>query len=169
MRRRPLRIRIYPDQVHLDAHEAELTDTEVAAGELLAGAMADGRQEEIAGTLDPRRARWVIEQLTPTNIGDEAVPDSAPTFPTPSRKGEAWSRAVHATALPDRWLVVGYRVAPSCSGNGAKPCPTCSPTPDPALDPDDEVPVDETGRPATTRCAGCSITKRRSRWAWESR
>ena len=115
------------------------------------GRVRPGRSlEEIAGTLDPRRARWVIEQLTPTNIGDEAVPDSAPTFPTPSRKGEAWSRAVHATALPDRWLVVGYRGGAELFRKWGKAVPdllATTPTPDPALDPDDEVPVDETEPP----------------------
>ncbi|MEU1818816.1 hypothetical protein ABZ543_27045 [Streptomyces roseifaciens] len=146
-----LRIRIYPDQVHLDAHEPELTDAEITAGRRYWQArwQADENRRtaawtEIANTLDPRRARWVVERLTPTNPDEEPRPGSAPVFPEPARKGEAWARAVHATALPNRWVAVGYRDGAELFRRWGRTVPDVlptTPTPDPATDPAEKVPV----------------------------
>jgi hypothetical protein len=146
-----LRIRIYPDQVHLDAHEPELTDAEVAAGERYWRArwQADAAArraawQEIAGTLEPRRARWVVEQATPANLPDEPTPGARPDFPGPPRKGGPWTRAVQARALPDRWLAIGYRDGAELFRRWSGPVPDAlatTPTPDPAVDPDEEVPI----------------------------
>jgi hypothetical protein len=144
---RELRIRVYPDQVHLDAHEPQLTDVEVTAGQRYWTARWRGDAaarraawQELATTLDPRRAVWVAEQTTPTNPADEAVSGSAPVFPTPALKAEAWTRPVLARALPDRWVAIGYRHGGELFRHWGRPIPDTlptTPTPDPTEDPDD--------------------------------
>ena len=146
-----LRIRVYPDQVHLDAHEPELTEAEVAAGERYWTARWQGDTtarraawQEIAGTLEPRRARWVVEQTTPANLADEPSSGEGPVFHNPARKAGPWTRAVQARALPDRWVAIGYRDGAEVFRRWSAPVPEAlatTPTPDPGVDPDDVVPV----------------------------
>jgi hypothetical protein len=147
-----LRIRVYPDQVHLDAHEPELTENEVTAGHRYWrarwGADAAGRRaawQEVAA-LGARRARWVIEQLTPANLADEAT-GAAPSFPDPPRKSESWTRPVRATALPDRWVAIGFRGRVALFRKWGTAIPdslATTPTPDPNVDPNEvaDLPVD---------------------------
>jgi hypothetical protein len=146
-----LRIRIYPDQVHIDAHETELTDAEIAAGERYWTARWGGGSEarraawqEIASGFEPRRALWLIEQTTPTNLGDEAAGGASPSFPAPARKAGPWTRPVAARALPDRWVAIGYKDGAELFRRWSNAIPdvlATTPTPDPAVDPDDEVAV----------------------------
>src|SRR3569623_1770589 len=86
-----LRIRIYPDQIHADAHEPELTAAERDAGMAYWNAIfasPDPKTRtttpwiDLASSVGPERAAWIVKALTPTN----AVPAGAP---------------------PKRWLVVG--------------------------------------------------------------
>ena len=88
--------------------------------------------------MDPRRARWVVERLTPANLADAASAAQPPDFPSPAVKGEAWSRAVHATALPDRWVVVGYQRGAEVFRRWGASIPdllATTPTPEPGADP----------------------------------
>jgi hypothetical protein len=114
--RRSLAIRIYPDQIHLDGHEPELTDDELSAGRwyweqrwpaMADEAVATATWESIAGAFRPGRARYVVDTLRPTNL-DRAGTSTAPAFPNRSRRAASWTRAVQATALPERWVAVGY-------------------------------------------------------------
>jgi hypothetical protein len=106
-----LRVRIYPDSIAADTHEAALTDTERAAGE--AFWRAAWTSDELAAwqtLVDGRsaaRAAWIAEALTPTNIADR--PDSMPTFPDAPSRTHTWTRPAEARLLPERWLVVAYR------------------------------------------------------------
>ena len=102
-----LDIRIYPDQVHLDAHEPEFTDDERQAAEwywqqrwaaLDDGDVADQAWQTVAGRFRPGRARYLVETLHPTNT--DAAPDGSPEFPDTPRRATSWTRAVEATALP---------------------------------------------------------------------
>lgn len=104
-----LKIRIYPDQVHLDEHRRALTADERSTGEafwrrrLAAPSPAAGAAEDLALTqrLDPRRAAWVALQTRP-----EALADGTHRFPTrPTRDDRPPSVAA---ALPERWAVVGW-------------------------------------------------------------
>jgi hypothetical protein len=114
-----LRVRIFPDQIHVDAHEPELTSSERDAG------MSYWRQRFAAPTpapatrpttpwaslcaaVGPARAAWVARAVTPTNLtalGQPVAPVFAPTQLRPS----SWSRAARAVALPERWVVIGKR------------------------------------------------------------
>ena len=85
-----LRVRIFPDQVHVDAHEPELTATERDAGMAYwkgRFASPDPRTrssspwETLAASVGPARAAWIATALTPTNIA-QLGQAAAPAFPT---------------------------------------------------------------------------------------
>ena len=111
-----LRIRVYPDDIHLDSHEPELTDAEIAAGEAywqqiwLAQPPGRGTERQrawtgLVTTLGAERASWVARVLAPTNPRDEP----APTFPAPARRAARWTRATQARLLPDFWQAEAWR------------------------------------------------------------
>ena len=111
-----LHIRIFPDQVHLDAHEPEFTDDERAGAEWYWNerwpALDDaGRAEHawttLAGRFRPGRARYLLDTLRPANL--DRAPDEPPTFPETAKRASSWTRAVEATALPERWVAIGFQ------------------------------------------------------------
>lgn len=105
--------RIYPDEVHSDAHEPELTDDELAWGEAFAKELASAGDAgapmrawvKLASRFGPRRAAWVVEVTAPLDA--DGNPLAAPR--SPPRRGASWSRAARAGALPDRWVLLGYQ------------------------------------------------------------
>jgi hypothetical protein len=118
--RRSLAIRIYPDQIHLDGHEPELTDDELAGGrwywEQRWPAMSDAELaaaawETLAGRFRPGRARYLVDTLRPANL-DRAGTSAEPQFPERPRRAASWTRPLEATALPERWVAVGYQTGP---------------------------------------------------------
>lgn len=130
-----LLVRIYPDDVHVDTHEAALTGDEETHGRrfwrrLWTAATGTGgggggyaaTKERAWGALVDRfgveRAAWLVRATTPTG-GEELLagppddPESVPeltdeAFPEPTRRPAAWTRAPRAEALPDRWVAVTY-------------------------------------------------------------
>jgi hypothetical protein len=115
--RTSLAIRIYPDQIHLDGHEPELTDDERAGGQwyweqrwpaLSDAALATTAWETLASRFRPGRARYLVDTLRPTNLEQAGTP-TKPKFPDRPRRAASWTRPVEATALPERWVAVGYQ------------------------------------------------------------
>lgn len=120
-----LLVRIYPDSVHVDSFETELTPTEIEWGQAfwkqtwLAG-RDEGRARaawaRLAGFFGPLRAAWIAEELTPKNPNDqpqaslspEADLPVAPQFRTVSTRKKAWNRAPYTRVLPDKWIARGY-------------------------------------------------------------
>ncbi len=122
-----LRVRVYPDQIHLDSHEPELTAQEKLWGEHFwehlwrAGNDEEARKrawQQLVERFDANRAAWIARMLKPLNSEERPttpVPAHQPLpkpirFPIPALKldNESWSRAPLARALPDRWVAVAY-------------------------------------------------------------
>jgi hypothetical protein len=116
-----LRVRIYPDDIHVDAFDEQLTHDEVRAGKRYWLArwppLASGGPDpwaELIGAVGPRRAAWVATALTPTNLDDR--PAAAPQF-TPVETGEPDHRP-RARLLPDCFRVVVVQGGASVSVTG---------------------------------------------------
>lgn len=115
-----LKVRIFPDQAHVTAHDPALTADEVAgltwywttrwpapdAGTEPGHALAEQAWAGLTARFRPARAAFLVRTYPPANAGS---PDAAPRWDDlPSRSGE-WSTAARAGLLPDRWCVLGFR------------------------------------------------------------
>ncbi|GII97467.1 hypothetical protein [Sinosporangium siamense] len=106
-----LRIRVYPDQIHVDDHEPRLTSAELEAGKrywtrLSADGSAEGVRsawEALRADVGAHRATWVARLMEPP-AGTLDFPD-----PTPVRPEDI--RAATAAGLPTRWRLVMARGA----------------------------------------------------------
>lgn len=122
-----LRVRVYPDQIHVDSHEPALSADELLWGrhfwEQTWRAGHDEAAErvawqQLADRFDARRAAWIARVLSPTNVQDWPAapipPDKplgvapalgpAPTLADPA--GGSWQRPPLARAMPQRWIAV---------------------------------------------------------------
>lgn len=135
-----LRVRVYPDKIHLDSHESALTPSERdwgehywqqdwRAGDDLQLRLAAWRQ--LAQRYDDARAAWIADRLRPENPMDRPkIPvaqdrdlSPPPRFPDVKVIEDAqegsWRRAPEAQLLPDRWVAVvhsGGRVVLAVEG-----------------------------------------------------
>ncbi|MGZ4617111.1 MAG: hypothetical protein ACXV4A_16310, partial [Actinomycetes bacterium] len=136
-------LRVFPDDIHVDTHDPELTPDEIGWGEhfwtAVWSATGDADRQaawdQLTARVPPRRAAWIARTLTPTNVAQQGTAGVAPAFPAPATRPAPWSRAASATTLPDRWIVLGY------TGGQRTLLATGSPIPDPLpVGPDPSVP-----------------------------
>lgn len=113
-----LRVRIFPDQVHIDTHELDATDDELAALHSWRTSARDlqGWQQLVASVGVPR-ATYLA-----------SLPDTS----TPNRREHVWTRAPLARLLPDHFVVcvdlpTGLTVRASGKPITADPCAGLSP------------------------------------------
>jgi len=140
-----LRIRVYPDDLHVDSHEPELTEEEESWGNHFQRALASASGEperraawrQLAGRFGPRRATWIAAAL-------------APGAPAPGKRASTWTRAPLARLLPDRWLALAYSGASPVAVAFGKPIPpslAAGPSPQPGAAPPapDGLPATDAG------------------------
>ena len=105
-----LRVRIYPDEIHVDSLVRGLGDLETDAGRAYWTAVwvdpaPEGAWEALVAKVSPDRAEWVAHVCTPTNLADRG----SATPPTFAQPGPVGVRNAVARALPDRFVVVAVQ------------------------------------------------------------
>ncbi len=100
-----LRVRISPDEVHIDSLLRAVTDAEVEAGQgywaaLWRGADASGTWAALIDAVGAGRAGWIAQVTTPTNLA--ALGQGDPLFPT---RPEDVAHGTVARCLPDQFVV----------------------------------------------------------------
>ena len=160
-----LRVRVYPDRIHIDSHEPDLTPTEETWGKHYwtqlwrAGNNAQAQANawrQLAERYDTQRAAWLARVLRPTNMEarpESPVPESEPLSPAPrfpaievvnDGKDAAWRHAPLARLLPDRWLAVIHAGGrPVIAVSGAPIRPNLAVGPDPQVEEDNDIAADE--------------------------
>jgi hypothetical protein len=120
-----LRIRVYPDKIHIDAHDPALSAEEVDwAGRYWHIQWHAGRDEArlrsawkmLADRFEPHRAAWIARVTAPTNPNDRPADALAPEAPLPVEPrlpdlGDPSTRVRTPVArlLPDRWTATAYQ------------------------------------------------------------
>lgn len=105
-----LKVRIYPDEIHVDDLVRGLSEPEVSAGQAYWTSVwtdpvpADAWSDFVA-LVGPDRAEWVAHECTPTNLPERGT-SATPAFPTPLARGP---RNVVARALPDRFVAIAVQ------------------------------------------------------------
>ncbi|QNU68628.1 hypothetical protein EHE19_009630 [Ruminiclostridium herbifermentans] len=103
-----LHIRIYPDIIHIDSHEKELTEFEKEMGkqfwtQLLNAEnnvnIKDDLWNQLVSTLGAERASWVARIMKP-NL------NNAIEFPNVELKDSSWTRPALVRLLPTKWRAV---------------------------------------------------------------
>ena len=120
-----LLVRVYPDTLHVDTHEPELTAEELAWGK----AYLD--REKAAGVTAPATLeawRALVERFGAPRAAWIA---RAAAAPAPPQRAGAWTRAARTNVLPDRWIALGYRAGARQFAVLGRPIPDA-----PALGPD---------------------------------
>lgn len=125
-----LRVRIYPDEIHVDDLARGLTDEETAAAKgywtsVWADPVPEAAWSDLVAAVGSDRAEWVAHVSTPNNL-DARGTGVTPAFPQVPGRGP---RNVIARALPDRFVAVAVQAGQVSQGLG-KPIP-----PDLALSP----------------------------------
>lgn len=110
--RAALRVRIFPDDIHIDSLDRGLSDAEREAGVAYwtqawraTAEVADAAWSTLLAQVGQRRAAWVATALVPTNL-DPLANEPAPLFPqVPPRE----RRPAVARLLPDTFTVVAIQ------------------------------------------------------------
>ena len=119
-----LRVRIYPDEAHVDDLVRGLDEQEAAAGRAYWSAVwseppPEGAWEELVAAVGRERAEWVAHACTPSNL-EQRGSAPAPSFPATAPPEP---RRVVARALPDRFVVLATRDGRVVARQTGKPIP----------------------------------------------
>src|SRR5258706_9377921 len=150
-------VRVYPDKVHIDSHEAGLTADELNWGKNFweqtwrAGRNQDLEKaawRQLAERYDAPRAAWIARTLRPLNEDQEhptgpIIEGPLPVelrFPDAATQTEAWTRAPSTSALPNMWVVLGYKennLVVNVKGNPVREPLAAGPDPSPEAEVND--------------------------------
>jgi hypothetical protein len=110
-----LRIRIFPDDIHIDSHVRGLTEAEIELGRWYwerrweqpgNEAQAEAAWKRVIERRRPARARYLVDVMRPPEPVGHV---SGPTFPELDPRPPGPGRAPVAVALPERWAAIGLR------------------------------------------------------------
>lgn len=118
-------VRIFPDDIAVNTHEPNLTESEYEAGKnywiemWYAGedsSLEIGAWRGLTGGIGSQRAAWVAKQTTPTNPGSKPTSPvnrvdplpTSPIFPTPALKNGPWTEAPKTKVMPDCFVIRLY-------------------------------------------------------------
>lgn len=136
-----LRVRIFPDDVHVDRLDRGISDEERAAGIAYWQAIWDGSVSEDAAwqtllaAVKPARAEWVAAALSPDLTTRPNPPVAGPT-PVVGNPPPLQQLPPTARALPDRFVVVAFQGAQVSKATGAPVPPSLVVGLPPTADPD---------------------------------
>jgi hypothetical protein len=107
-----LRVRFYPDQIHVDQHDENVLASEVEiARRYWTRVWADASDaqnawmEAVTSSSSPERAAYLVDRLQPTNTASRAA-EEPPAFPDVETVAVRTALRAEARLLPSRWLVV---------------------------------------------------------------
>jgi hypothetical protein len=114
-----LLVRIFPDDIAVQTHEAMLTDREYPDGVAYWTALANAASEELrkvtwrklTDAFGTDRAAWIALATKPANWDDLATVgvDGLTFVPPAQTKPDSWSEAPHVRVLPDRLVLMLFR------------------------------------------------------------
>ena len=140
-------VRIFPDDIAVDTHEVNLTESEVEEGKMYwkQFVAAISIEEKIQAwdllcrSFDAERAAWIAKEMTPTNINSNPSAENL-IFPNLDSKPDAWSKQPETYVMPDSFVVYAYGVDGSLITHKMNPIPdNLKLGIDPVLDPDEET------------------------------
>ena len=153
-----LRVRVYPDRIHIDSHEAELTQAEKTWGQHYwtqiwrAGDDTQAQKNawrQLADRYDPQRAAWIARLLRPTNL-ESRTASTRTELPARRCRGGGQGRGVaqraEGAAAADRWIAIvqaAGRVIAAAAGRDIRPDLAVGPDPQVDADTAPEIPGDQ--------------------------
>ena len=162
-------MRIFPDQIHVDTHEPALTAAERDAGMAYWRASPRRRRpsawDGLCAAAGPPRAAWIARGA------DSRRTSASPATAGVPRRGRrvraSWSAAAVATALPERWVVIGVqgrqRAVPglvrarSPPRSTCRPCRSTTPSPSPTASSRCSPPRAGSSTSTTAEAAGMAV------------
>lgn len=144
---RQLWIRIFPDEIAVDTHEINLTESEVEEGKMYYRQFVKAENDEekiqawdlLCRSFGAERAAWVALQMKPSNIDSNPEPENL-IFPELEAKPDSWSKQPCSNVMPDSFVVYASSFDGSIITHKMNAIPDeLKMGIDPALDPDEEA------------------------------
>uniref|UniRef100_UPI0035A226D4 hypothetical protein n=1 Tax=Nocardia shimofusensis TaxID=228596 RepID=UPI0035A226D4 len=92
---RTIQVRVYPDDIHIDAFAPELTADERELARTYWADPGDRAWQDLLTTLSPQRAAWATRR-------------TRPGMPEPDLRDPRQRRAPQVTTMPSRWRFLGF-------------------------------------------------------------
>lgn len=105
-------LRVFPDEIAIDTHEENLSDSEYEEGKMYWRQFVDAQTEEdkvqawdlLCRSFSAERAAWVALQTTPTNLSTNPSSEEL-VFPELETQPDSWSKQPLTQVMPDAFVV----------------------------------------------------------------